>query len=320
MLELGIGPEFDIYRLNGVAVVHRDATVADPSDFWQLATRLLLIQAQHSAWEELDWYRERLTQAYSQPVQSPVPLPGCLREASDLMEHVQRLGEQIRTGQRLEAFETLQKTRVLHEAVYPPGGELDRSAVKALRSLGGAALASGDRLCALELYSQAADAMAYAIESDPGIVNGWRDLANVLVEAERYPEAIRVYLRLIDSAPDHVRYRIRLARAHRANGQAEEAIAVLEQAIALAPGESRPLLELGNTYFLLERMNEAVAAYESALDVDNEIVEAHFGLAQAHDALGQADQAMQEYEAVIEIDPDHWLVEQARERLAELAQ
>jgi hypothetical protein len=29
---------------------------------------------------------------------------------------------------------------------------------------------------------------------------------------------------------------------------------------------------------------------------------------------------MQEYEAVIEIDPEHWLAEQARERLAELDQ
>jgi tetratricopeptide (TPR) repeat protein len=236
------------------------------------------------------------------------------------MDHVQILGEQIRTGQRLGAFETLQKMRVLHEAVFPPGGDLDWSAVEALRSLGGVALASGDRSGALELYSRAADALPSVVESGPWNADSWRDLANVLVEAERYPEAIRVYLRLIELAPDHARYRIRLARAYRANGQVDEAIAVLEQAIELAPGESRPLLELGNTYLLLERMNEAVAAYGSVLEVDNKIVEAQFGLAQAHDGLGQTDQAVQEYEAVIEIDPEHWLAEQARERLAELDQ
>jgi tetratricopeptide (TPR) repeat protein len=172
----------------------------------------------------------------------------------------------------------------------------------------------------LELYSRAADGLLRAAESDPGDAEGWRDLANVLVEAERYPEAIIAYQRLIELVPDSTRYRIRLARAYRANGQVDEAISVLEQAIDLAPDESRPRLELGGTYLLLERMSEAAAAYESVLEIDSEILEAHFGLAQAHEALEQMAQAMQEYETVIEIDPEHWLAEQARKRLDELAQ
>jgi tetratricopeptide (TPR) repeat protein len=317
MLELDLGPEFDVHRLSQVAIIHRDTPVADPADFWQLTTRLLLIQTQYSVWQELDWYRGHLARAYDSPLQSPVPLPDCLPESSDLMDHVQTLGEQIRSGQRLRALETLQKMRVLHQALYPPGEELDRSALQALRSLGGIALDSGDRSCALELYSRAADGLLLAVESDPGDVDGWRDLANVLVEAERYPEAIEAYQRLIDLVPDHTRYRIRLARAYRANGQVDEAIAVLERAIELAPGEWRPLLELGNTYLLLERTDEAAAAFQRVLEVDAEVVEAHFGLALAYDAQGRTALANHQYETVIEIDPEHWLARQAEERLAE---
>jgi tetratricopeptide (TPR) repeat protein len=318
MLELDMGPEFDVYRLNEVALVHRNTPVADSADFWQLTTRLLLIQAQHSAWEELEWYRGRLTQAYSQPQQSPGPLPDCLPESSDLMDHVQTLEEQMENGQRLRAFETIEKMRVLQEALYPPGGEPDRTAFQALRNLGSSALITGDRSCALELYSQAADGLLLIAESNPGDVDRWQDLASVLVEAERYPEAIRVYQRLSKLAPDSTRYRIRLAKAYRANGQADEAIAALEQAIGLAPGETRPMLELGNTYLLLERMDEAVAAFQRVLTVDGAIIEAHYGLAQALEAQGETAQAIQEYKAVVEVDAEHWLAEQAREKLAGL--
>jgi protein O-GlcNAc transferase len=142
-------------------------------------------------------------------------------------------------------------------------------------------------------------------------------LANVLAEAERHPEAIVAYRRLIDLVPDHIRYRIRLARAYRADGQVDEAIAVLERAIELAPGEWRPPLELGNTYLLLERTDEAAVAFQRVLEVDAAIAEAHFGLALVYDAQGQKALADQEYQTVIEIDPEHWLARQAEEKLAE---
>jgi mannosyltransferase len=316
-LELNIGPEFDVHPLSSVAVVHRNSPVSDPADFWQLTTRLLVIQAQYSTWQELDWYRERLARAYNSPLQPPAPLPDCLPGPSDPADYVQTLREQIQNGQRLRAFDTVGKMRILHEALYPPGGEVNHSTVQALRSLGGSALASGDRSCALELYSRAADGLLLAVESDPGDVDGWRELANVLVEAERYPEAIMAYRRLIELVPDHTRYRIRLARAYRADGQVDEAIAVLERAIDLAPGEWRPPLELGNTYLLLERTDEAAVAFQRVLEVDAAIAEAHFGLALVYDAQGQKALADQEYQTVIEIDPEHWLARQAEEKLAE---
>ncbi len=317
-LELEMGPEFDIYPMSYVAVVHRNTPVADAADLWQLTTRMLLVQAQYSTWEELDWYRERLARVYDTPLQPPIPLPACLPESSDLMDHVQTLGEEIGSGRRLRAFNRVQTMRILHEALYPPRAEPDRSAVRALRNLGDRALASGDHACALELYSRAADGLRPIVESEPGDVAGWRDLANVLAEAERFTEAIRAYQRLIELAPEHARYRLRLARAYRANGQGAEAIAVLEQAIELAPSEPRLLLELGNTYLLLGRMDEAVAAYQSALEIDAAIVEAHYGLALAHDAQGETARAIHEYQAVIQIDPEHWLANQATERLVEL--
>jgi Tfp pilus assembly protein PilF len=78
------------------------------------------------------------------------------------------------------------------------------------------------------------------------------------------------------------------------------------------------LLELAHTYLLLGQMDKAVVAYQRVLEVDTAIVEAHFGFALALEAQGEKAQASHEYQAVIEIDPEHWLAEQAREKLNEL--
>jgi len=67
-------------------------------------------------------------------------------------------------------------------------------------------------------------------------------------------------------------------------------------------------------------MVEAASAFQQILAITPDDIEARLGLALAYDALGQESEAIQELERLIQIDPDHWLVPEAREKLDELQQ
>ena len=88
----------------------------------------------------------------------------------------------------------------------------------------------------------------------------------------------------------------------------------------MAPEESQLRRRLADSYFLDGRMAEAAIAFQQILEATPVDIEARFGLALAHDALGRKSEAIREFRTLIEIDPDHWLVPEAKERLEALEQ
>ena len=316
------GSEFDTHSFNSLpfasqAVVHRQTPIADRADFLRQAAKLILVQAQSDAWRKFEGHMVRLDSVTSLSEPSQLP-PDCPPELVDPDRYLQIAREQFHNNQQQAALDSVLKTMALYELLYPGGGRPHDSVLQALYSLGDSALESGHRSCSVLFYSRAADAHMLDVETDPDSIDQWQTLAETLVKAARHEDAIAAYERLVELVPDRWEYLAGLASSYRASGQHEEGIDALEQAVELAPAEPHLRRKLADAYFLDGRMAEAAIAFQQILEATPADIEARFGLALAHDALGRKSEAIREFRTLIEIDPDHWLVPEAKERLEAL--
>jgi tetratricopeptide (TPR) repeat protein len=247
-------------------------------------------------------------------------LSECPPELSDPERYIQAAREQSRNAQRQEALESTLKAMALYEMLYPGHGRPHDSVLEALYGLGDSALESGHRACSVLFFSRAADLFLLDVEAAPGSTEARQNLAETLIKAGRNEEAVEAYEQLLELDPDHWEYLVGLARSYRASGQHEQGIDRLERAVALAPAEPQPRRYLADAYFLDGRMAEAAVAFEQILETTPGDIEARFGLALAYDAQGKRSDAIRELQTLIEIDPDHWLVPEAKERLEALEQ
>lgn len=319
-----VGSGFDVYSFpshpfKSPALVRRKTPIADRADFMQQATKLVLVQAQSDSWGYFEGHLKRLSQVADLLEASPM-LSECPPELSDPERYIQAAREQSRNAQRQEALESTLKAMALYEMLYPGHGRPHDSVLEALYGLGDSALESGHRACSVLFFSRAADLFLLDVEAAPGSTEAWQNLAETLIKAGRNEEAVEAYEQLLELDPDHWEYLVGLARSYRASGQHEQGIDRLERAVALAPAEPQPRRYLADAYFLDGRMAEAAVAFEQILETTPGDIEARFGLALAYDAQGKRSDAIRELQTLIEIDPDHWLVPEAKERLEALEQ
>jgi tetratricopeptide (TPR) repeat protein len=314
-----VGSEFDVYSFyshpfKSPALVRRKTPIANRAEFLQLAVKLSLVQAQSDSRGKFEWHLSRLSQVTGLPGTSQVQSE-CPPEFSDPDKYIQAAREQFQNAQRQEALDSILKAMALYELLYPGHGRPHDSVLQALYSLGDSALESGHRACSVLFYSRAAEAHMLDVETDPDSVDHWQNLAEALVKAARHKDAVAAYERLLELVPGRWEYHVRLARSYRASGQHEKGIDTLEQAVKLAPAEPQLRRYLADAYFLDGRMAEAAIAYRHRLEATPGDIEARFGLALAYDALGRESESIREFQTLIEIDPDHWLVPEAKERL-----
>jgi len=318
------GSEFDTHSFNSLpfasqAVIHRQTPIADRADFLRQAAKLILVQAQSDAWRKFEGHMELLERVtgLSEPSQLP---PECPPELVDPDRYLQMAREQFHNDQKQAALDSVLKTMALYELLYPGHGRPHDSVLQALYSLGDGALESGHQACSVLFFSRAAQAHMLDVETNPESIGHWQNLAEALVKAVRYEDAVAAYERLLELDPDRWEYLVGLARSYRDSGQHEKGIDKLEQAVELAPAESQLRRKLADAYFLDGRMAEAAVAFQQILETTPMDIEARFGLALAHAALGRKSEAIREFQTLIEIDPDHWLVPEAKERLKALEQ
>ena len=318
------GSEFAVYSFHSLpfkspAVLRRQTPIADPTELLQVATKLLLVQAQSDAWSYFEGYMNRVSQTAS--LLEPPPLQSaCPSEFLDAEKYVQAALEQSQNSQREDAIDSTLKALAIYELMYPGPGRPHESVLEALSNMGDSALESGYQECSVLFYTRAAKARLLDVEADPDAIDNWQKLAETLVKAARPEEAATAYRHLLELDPENLEYRVQLAKAYRASGQHEKGYDTLEQAVELAPTEPQLRRYLADAYFLDGKMVEAASAFQQILAITPDDIEARLGLALAYDALGQESEAIQELERLIQIDPDHWLVPEAREKLDELQQ
>ena len=95
---------------------------------------------------------------------------------------------------------------------------------------------------------------------------------NVLLRAERYPEAIAVLKPLVESAEAKPQWQQLLMAAYAESGQGQEASRLAEQIAASTPDDKRSQLNLAATYLQTEQYDKAAGVYE-ALRAKGELTE-----------------------------------------------
>jgi serine/threonine protein kinase/Tfp pilus assembly protein PilF len=146
-------------------------------------------------------------------------------------------------------------------------------------------------MCAgLERYDEALALVKRAQELDP--LAHRSDVANTLIRAGRYEEALESALRSVEFEPDHARSRSTLGWAYLKNGLIEEGLAELEKAVTLVPGNTLYLAQLGQAYGKVGRTEKAREVLRQLNQLSEERYISPYHMAYLHTGLGEIGQAM----------------------------
>lgn len=117
--------------------------------------------------------------------------------------------------------------------------------------------------------------------------------------------AERLYLALLQAAPDQFDALHLLGVLHAQTGRLERAAELLAAAVRARPDEAAARFNLGSTLRRLRRTAEALACFDEAIARDAGYADAHFGRANALGELGRPADALAGYDRVIALKPDH---------------
>jgi eukaryotic-like serine/threonine-protein kinase len=146
-------------------------------------------------------------------------------------------------------------------------------------------------LCgAVERFDEALALVSRAQELDP--LAHRADVANTLIRAGRYPEALEAALRSVEFEPEHGRSRSTLGWAYLKNGLVKEGLAELEQAVTLVPGNTLYLGQLGQAYGLAGQPDKAREVLHQLEQLAQEGYVSPYHIAYVYTGLGEADRAM----------------------------
>ena len=115
-------------------------------------------------------------------------------------------------------------------------------------------------------------------ESDPEKLN---QAGMALYDQERYDDAIQMFLRAIDLAPDNAVYQANLAVAYHDNNLPDQALQAYQRATTLDSKDTTSRLNLGHLYSSLEDKEKARESYQQVV-----------ALAPDSDDAGEARQAL----------------------------
>jgi predicted TPR repeat methyltransferase len=126
----------------------------------------------------------------------------------------------------------------------------------------------------------------------------------------KYADAARVYLQILEVAPNHVDALHFMGVAEQQAGRSAAALEYLDRALALAPDHPDALCNRGNVHRVLGHLDQAEADYQHALDQRPDNPNALANLAIVIRARGDWEGAVAALRSVLARHPDHataWL-------------
>jgi len=144
--------------------------------------------------------------------------------------------------------------------------------VEALRLLGRIAQRRG-------AASQAEDQFREVVDSAPGYVAARLDFVRILIERQKYAEALQQVERRLQAAPSDPEAGYLRATILAGLGRHEEAVAIFRELLAEMPQRNPLRIVLGHSLQALGRIDEAIAAYREATSGAAEIGDAYWSLA-----------------------------------------
>ena len=131
---------------------------------------------------------------------------------------------------------------------------------------------------------------------------------NLLLDARRYPEAIRQLEKSVQLDPGSAATHILLGRAYGEAKDLKRAVSELRRAAQMDSQTSEPHLWMGLYYHMAKKYREAISALENVLQMDPTLALAHYMIAESHLQLDQYQKALPHYQKAVLLspqDPDH---------------
>ncbi len=145
--------------------------------------------------------------------------------------------------------------------------------------------------------TRAQESVQKALMLDPGLVEGYVVLGDILESDGRLAEASDVFHRAIEKKPDLYIGYYYCAKVALEGGesQTQEALAFLTKAIDLNPDFAEAHFERGRILERSDKLQQAVAEYNTSLAKNRSLSQAHYRLALLYRKLGQTRTADDEF-------------------------
>jgi len=154
------------------------------------------------------------------------------------------------------------------------------------------------------VLARAAQVIATQLQAEPGHRELRHALAILYLDRLHDPaRAVPLLEKIVADSPADSAWHHALARACRANQQAERAATHFAKAAELKPGDAWVRYELGNTLSGTGRFGEAASAYRAALEIDGKNTDTRLALAKTLWAAGETAEASATARTILEYDP-----------------
>jgi tetratricopeptide (TPR) repeat protein len=140
----------------------------------------------------------------------------------------------------------------------------------------------------------------------------------VLARTGQYEDAVVYLEQAVETSPGHIDAWYNLALAYQRLDRPAEAEDILQRLVNSFPSELEYRYSLGAVFRDRERYEDALEQFHKALDGDPGHAEARYALALTYEDLGKYKEARREWERYLEMDPDSVWSEEARLHLENL--
>ena len=164
-------------------------------------------------------------------------------------------------------------------------------------------LSFGRALLNLGRYSEAICVFRRLSELAPNLADGHFWLGNALKASGDLEGALKSYGTALDLKPDFAQAHFNLANVYLARSQLDEAASALRQAIGKRPQFSEAYNHLGNVLLCQGKVADAIAAYRQAVASNPKNASAHNNLGSALKGVGEVEAAIECFRGALQLRP-----------------
>src|SRR5947199_1989847 len=153
------------------------------------------------------------------------------------------------------------------------------------------------------MYTDAEMLFRTTIARNPACWMAYNNLGNILYQANRIPEAMKLFKQALRIKPAVAHYS--LGNALVLTGRTSEAIDQYKQAVRIDPDYAEVHNNLGNALVQTGRPSEAIDQYMQALRINPNYADAHNNLGAALARMGRVSEAIEQVKAALRIKPNY---------------
>jgi protein O-mannosyl-transferase len=161
----------------------------------------------------------------------------------------------------------------------------------------------GDYLFQQKSVDQAIEMYHRSLQIAPDFIDAHDDLGNALLAKGQLDEGIAEFEKVLKINPAHPRAHSNLGVALFRKGRLDDAIAHLEQAVKSKPDFADARANLGDLLLRKGRLDDGILELQSAVKLNRSDADAHYNLAVALESKNRLDEAINEFTAVTRLRP-----------------